>query len=296
MRTWVVVFVSLWAASLAYADPTSPTPCVNRAKDGWRELRDTVVDANSLRFCTGDDCWSMDLASSKIASITTIPATKPKHDATGELTDASGSVIATASETHVSFCPSGASSCKAFDYKLANPAVNGVYPTMNDERTLGAVMARGESEAHAPSYALMFDLTTAKLIQKVKADDVTVLGHGFLIDDVLYSARMKKLGKLAVPDQGWDRIGTTDLLALHDRQRGALVIQDSSTAKVVAKIALQLPDPKTWFTIIPSTDSKQLYVIANQSDEGEVIVVDVASGKVTQRTSPPLCVNGTRRY
>lgn len=285
------------SASSALAQPApdeATTPCVNREKIAWRQVRDASLDAKTLRYCTGEDCWSLDLVKKLITPIAMIPVSKPALGQSGSFVD-HGAQLATATETHVEFCPTGPDACKKFDFKIGNPAVNGVYPVMNDERTLGAVMYRGESEARQPSFVLTYDLTEGKLIKQIKANDVEVLGHGFLIDDVLYSNKVKKLGKLAVPDQGWIRFAGTDLLVLHDTKRGAIVLQDTTTTKVKARIDLDVKDVTTLFTLVASPDTNRLYAIGSKTDEGEVIVIDVANGQLIMRTTPTICKTGTHR-
>jgi len=282
------------------AAPSAPvqeatSPCVNREKTEWRQVRDAAIEGQALRYCTGEDCWSLNLASNTVTPIAMIPVSKRRLAQSGSLVDDKGAVIATATETHVEFCASGPSSCKKFDYKIANPPTNGVFPVMNEERTLGALMYRGESEASLPSFVLTYDLQRGKLIKQLKARDVEVLGHGFVIDDVLHGAALNKLGKLAVPDQGWTRIGTTDLVALHDKKQGAIVLQDTTTAKVKARIPLALQDHATWFTLVVAPDAARLYAIGSQLNEGEVVVIDVASGKVVVRATPTVCAAGTHR-
>ena len=288
------------AGRSALAAPPPPaaeatSPCVNREKTEWRQVRDAAIEGDALRYCTGDDCWSMKLAGKDVAPIAKLPVSKRRLPQSGTFADARGAVLATATETHVEFCPSGPSSCKKFDFKFANPPANGVFPVMNEEGTLGGVMYRGESEASQPSFVLTYDLARGKLIKQLKARDVEVLGHGFVIDDVLYTAAMKKLGKLAVPDQGWSRVGTSDLLALHDKKQGAIVLQDSATAKVKARVPLELQDRATWFTLVVAPDAARVYAIGSALNEGEVVVIDVASGKIALRTTPTVCAAGTHR-
>lgn len=293
----VTCAVVIAGGSVARSAPAAEaaSPCVNREKTEWRQVRDAAIEGDALRYCTGEDCWSMKLSGKEVAPIAKLPVSKKRLPQSGTLTDARGAVLATATETHVEYCPTGPASCKKFDFKIANPPANGVFPVMNEEGTLGGLMYRGESEASQPSFVLVYDLQRGKLIKQLKARDVEVLGHGFVIDDVLYTAALKKLGKLAVPDQGWTRIGTTDLLALHDRKQGAIVLQDATTGKVKARVPLELQDPAIWFTLVAAPDAAHLYAIGSQLHEGEVVVIDVAAGKIALRTTPMVCAAGTHR-
>lgn len=275
------------AVAAADAPPPAkdaPAACVNREKTAWRQVRDATADASTLTFCTGDDCWAYHLVAKSVSAIGKLPAgSKP------------ASPEGTATATHAEFC-TAPGACKGFDFKLPSPPVNGVSAIMNTEHTLGAVMARGESEAGKPSTVLTFDLVTGKPIKQLRANDVVVLAHGFLIgDDQLYNAKMKRVGKLAVADGGWERIGTTDVLALHDKVKGAVVLQDATTAKVLGRIDLGAADPAEWWTYVVSSDGNRLYAIGSAQDEGTIVVIDVTNKAVVERTSPPVCAKGTRR-
>jgi hypothetical protein len=135
-----------------------------------------------------------------------------------------------------------------------------------------------------------------KPIAKLQAHDVSVLGRGFLIDEkVLYSAAWKKLGTLAAYDHAWGRIGRTDLLAVHDVNTGTFVIQDARTGKIKTRIAHGLDKKDEWFVFVAAPDGAKLYAIGTVSDEGEVLTIDVASGKIVKRGTPPPCPDGTHR-
>ena len=134
------------ATRAARADVTglSPTPCVNRQATAWRQVRDVVLDSRSLQYCTGNDCWSYDLATRMVtASSRRVPLVpSPPSDPPGVLTDGNGSLLATADDMHVEFCPEGATSkspCSTFALNVSTPAV-AVYPQMNDAHTLCAVI------------------------------------------------------------------------------------------------------------------------------------------------------------
>ena len=274
----------------------APDPCVNREDHWWRAARDPILDAASLQYCTGADCWTLDLASNTIAAAPSRMEVRPPRDREGERTDGHGTLLASAGETEVSFCPGGEGTCKVFRYRFEHRAVNGVYVTLNAERTLGAVIYRGEEETGAPSYVLTYDLVKMKPIASVEGHDVSVLGHGFLLDGkTLYSAAWKRVGALAAPDQAWERIGKTDLLAIHDRKHGAFLIQDAGTGKVRARIAHGLDKKDASFLFVAAPDGQRLYAVGTVTDEGEVLTIDVAAGKIAKRATPPPCPAGTHR-
>jgi hypothetical protein len=207
----LVMIVSVTASADTAKD--APAACVNREKQEWRQVRNAHVEGQTLQYCTGDDCWSYDLVKKKVAPIAKLPP-QPRPNATpGKFGDPNGA-HASATETHAEFCVA-AGSCKPFDYKIANPAVNGLYVMMNNEHTLGAVIAQAETEAGKKSTVIAFDLAAGKQIKQITANDATVLPHGFLVEaDGLYDAKMKKIGKLAIADGAYEQIGTTDVFAL----------------------------------------------------------------------------------
>src|SRR5436190_402545 len=56
------------------------------------------------------------------------------------------------------------------------------YPELNDARTLGAVVVRGEGELDPPSWILAFNLTTRKQVGKQEGRTIRALDHGFWVD------------------------------------------------------------------------------------------------------------------
>jgi len=293
----ILVLLSIAGAASAQPAKQSATACVNREATEWRQVRDPILDDTSLQYCTGDDCWSLDLATNTVRAAPKRPKVKKLRDAPGILTDGKGTTLASADENHVSFCSGGdPSSCKSFDFKIANHAVNGIAPDMNDEHTLGALTYLGESENGSPSYVLAFDLVKSKQVGKRKAGSIEVLGHGFLVDGTtLYNAAFKKVGRLAAPDQAWERLGKSDLVALHDKKTGEFVFQDTRTGLVKTRVAHGVADKSTLFQFVPTPDGTKLYAIGFRSDEGEVLTIDVATGKITNRSTPTPCAPGTHR-
>ena len=286
-------------AARAEAAKPATAPCVNREATAWRQVRDIVLDASSLQYCTGDDCWSFDLATHTVAAVPKrLPLAPPAtQDPPGVLTDGHGTTLATADARHVEFCPRGPearSRCKSFAFKLPVPPA-AVYPKMNDARTLGAVVVRGEGDHDPPVWLLAFDLTAGKQVGKLEGSWISVLDHGFWVDhETFYSARFKKVGKIAAPDEVWVKLGSTDRIALRDRVKGDIVLQDTTTGKS-RRIPHGAPDPATRFTLVASPDGAMLYAIGSVSDEGEVLVIDVAAAKIVARATPTVCAAGTHR-
>ena len=273
----------------------APDPCVNRETTAWRQVRDATLGTTSLDYCTGDDCWTMALATTVVTNVpkrAPMPASPP--DPAGVLTDGKGTTRATANGTDVEFCPGGKGSCTSFHYELPAPAV-AVYPELNDAGTLGAILYRGEGEENPPKFLVAFDLARGKQ-QRLAGHDITVLDHGFLVDHTtLYSARFKKLGKLATPDEVWVKLGSTDRIALRDERKGQVVIQDTTTGRVVSRIPTRFVDPKRFVTLVASPDGATLYAIGSVTDEGEVLTINTKTAKVTARATPAVCATGTHR-
>jgi hypothetical protein len=286
--------------SAARADPAvpSPAPCVNREAHAWRQVRDVELDDRTLQYCTGDDCWSFDRATHAVsAAANRLPlAAAPPRDPPGVMTDGRGTTLATADATHVEFCPGGAGGkppCRSFAYKFPKPVAE-VYPKLNDARTLGTVFVIGEGELDPPTWLLAFNLALRKQVGRLEGQAIRVLDHGFLVDDqTFYDARFRKVGTLAAPDEVWIKLGSTDRIALRDREHGEIILQRTTTGK-----ATRIPhgaDPKTRFDLIATPDGATLYAIGSAIDEGEVLVIDVATAKITGRATPAVCAPGTHR-
>lgn len=292
-RLSMIAVMTLGGSALAKPGDPSPKPCANPGvRDGARRtLHDATATPSGLTFCTGEDCWSMDAATT---TITAIPAVTPAPPVSGEGPGKSPDGRATATATEATFCPSGPASCKKVTYKLAFEPQNGLYPMINAQGTLGGVVYAGLSEDGEPTYLLAYDLVAGKLIKqiKLKASRVAVFRSSFFYDNAFYSAKGKKLGKLAVATADLDPVTGTDLVALTD-DKGGIVLQDTTTGKAHARIKLGKDigiDQK-----VASPDGTRLYVITQAMTEGEVFVIDVAKNKVVAHATPPACAAGTAR-
>jgi hypothetical protein len=306
LRSMPVTLALALVAHAARANPPAdaPAPCVNRGLPLVRPVHDVALDAKALRFCTGNDCWTLDRASNTVAAAPrAAPVPAKPGDPPGMLTDGDGTVLATADKTSVEFCPRGVAvkaACKRFKLSVKTPAV-GVDPAMNAARTLGAVVYRGAAEPddpdHGPSYVLAFDLVKGKQLGALAGSDIAVLDHGFVVDSAkLYSAALKPVGKLAAGDEVWIKVGpSTDLIALRDAATGEVVLQDTRTARVKARIALGAADKASFFHLVASPDGATLYAIGTVRDEGVIAIIDVAKRKLMTHASPAVCAPGTMR-
>src|SRR5512140_592219 len=73
-------------AALADAPKDAPAPCVNRGGGLVRPIHDVTLDAKTLAFCTGDDCWTLDRATNAVAAAPkVIPAPAKPSDPAGML-------------------------------------------------------------------------------------------------------------------------------------------------------------------------------------------------------------------
>ncbi|HEV7555646.1 MAG TPA: hypothetical protein VGO00_09345 [Kofleriaceae bacterium] len=303
-RTWLIVVVAAHAGVAGADAPPkdAPAPCVNRGSGLVRPLHHLALSATSLQFCLGNDCWSLDRATTKFIATKSIAPIKPQasEDPPNTLTDGHGVTLATADAHHVEFCPKGRASCKSFTYELRTPAA-GIDPSVNDARTLGAIVYRGAAEPddpnHGPSYVLAFDLATGKQLGKLEGSTVTVLDHGFVVDSAkLFDAKLAPIGALAAHDEVWIKVGpTTDVIALRDHDNGDIVIQDTRTAKVRARIPIGIADKSEFFGLVASPDGAKIYAVGTVRDEGDTLIIDATAGKLVGRASPPVCVAGTMR-
>lgn len=302
----IAVALVLLAPSAVLADvpKDAAAPCVNRGGGLLRPIHDVALDDKTLAFCTGDDCWTLDRATNAVAAAPKVaPAPEPPRDPEGTLGDGNGTTLATADRTHVEFCPkrsSGKPACKRFQLALKTPAAS-VDPAMNAAGTLGAVVYRGGAEPddpnHGPSYVVAFDLVTGKQLGALAGSDIVVLDHGFVVDSAkLYSAALKPVGKLAAYDEVWIKVGpSTDLIALRDKTTGEVVLQNTRTAKLKARIPLGAADPTTYFRLVATPDGATVYAIGGVEDEGDIVVIDAAHGKLVTHASAPVCAPGTMR-
>ncbi len=294
----LVALLSLVATSaLADNQKLAAEPCVHRNQHvGWRMITPPILDEKAIFYCTGDDCWSYDRETRKITSALsrpTVPATAPDPD--GILTDGHGNTRATADDSHIEVC-SRASACKSIKYKVAAAAAR-VYPLVNATFTLAAVLYVEPGDNDVIKHLVAFDVASGKALGQLAGESIEVLDHGFLVDSkTLYDAAFKKVGTLAAPDEVWVALGSTDRIALRDYQQSQIVIQDTRTAKALARIPTGfLNKQKAFINLVLSADARTLYAIGWDFSEGEVIAIDVAAAKVTSRASPPVCAAGTYR-
>jgi len=289
--------VALWLGGTERAeakDAPAPSPCANPGVlDGARRtLHDATATASALVFCTGEDCWSLDAASSVLKAVPPPrPAAPPPAESPGKSADGR----ATATPTEVSFCPSGPASCKTFTYKFAFQPQNGLSPMINAHGTLGAVLYAGVGEDGEPRYLLTYDLVAGKPIKQyqLKANRADVLRTSFLFDHALYSARGKKLGKLALSTADILPVPSTDLIAMSDAEHAVVILQDTTTGKAHPRI--RLGNRIGIDQLVASPDGARLYAIAQGQAEGEVFAIDVAANKVIAHVAPPACTSGTAR-
>jgi hypothetical protein len=306
LRSVAVAVALAPVAAVALADPPkdAAAPCVNRGGGLVRRIHDVALDAKTLKFCTGDDCWTLDRATNAVAAAPKVtPAPAKPSDPAGTLSDGKGTTLATANKKHVEFCPKGTAvkaACRSFKLAIKTPAA-GVDPAINAAGTLGAVVYRGGAEPddpnYGPSYVVAFDLVKGKQLGTLEGSDVVVIDHGFVVDsEKLYSDALKPVGKLAAHDEVWIKVGpTTDLIALRDETTGEAVLQDTRTAKVAARFPLGAADKTTFFQLVASPDGAMVYAIGSVGDEGDIVVIDVAKRKLVTHASPSVCAPGTMR-
>ena len=280
-----VVILGLGLILLGAVPARGAPPCVNRTKFQATTLRDARLDKGKLVFCTDDLCWAMDPATNTFTSIAMLPkSNKPERgiDSTGR---------AKATQTGVEFCPTGKGSCRSYSYKFKFSGDTSV--AINAEGTLGAVVYAGDSMENQPTWVILYDLAKPKELKRMKSGGVDVFGKSFWVYDTFYSATGKKLGKLDLKyDSGPVRVGP-DLAAVTDKFSSKLAVFNATTAKLAWQTDLYLlagsTDSIEPFQIVPSSDGSRVHVVAGAPNSGEVITIDVASGKQLHRGSPPLC-------
>jgi DNA-binding beta-propeller fold protein YncE len=301
VRFAIVILVVVPAALLAAPGDVmkdAPAPCVHRgsAASTVRFVTHVELTATTLDYCTGDDCWSYDLAKRVVTSMPSrAPGPRGSHyDAEGELTDGRGTTLATADDKHAEFCPHGVKPCVSIRYDVPI-AVARVYPAMNAAGTLGAVHCIGVGDIDQEGYVVAFDLAAKKELGRLPVHHVRVLDHGFVIGDkYLRDAAFKKVGDLGVADAAWTPLGSTDRIVQLDTKKAEFVVQDTTTAKVLARFATGAA-PGTFYELVVARDAKTVYAIGSTFSEGEVVTIDPVAGKITSRVAPPICAAGTMR-
>lgn len=97
---------------------------------------------------------------------------------------------------------------------------------------------------------------------------IRVLDHGFLVNhETFYDARFRKVAKIAAPDQMWVKLGSTDRIARHERERGEIVLQSTTTrAQPTPKRggSRKGADPQARFDLIAAPDGATLYGIISR--------------------------------
>jgi hypothetical protein len=282
--------LALTTSATGGAEPSLPLPCVERVKAGWRAVRDLTLDGRALAFCAGDECWSFDLVTRTLAATPhrpVQPSSPPSSD--GVLRGPQGRLMARADATHVEFCPRGAAAaCATFRYRLPFP-VAAVFPRLNAAGTLGTVQVDGVGDNDAPVRVFAFDLARGARVGDRAAEAITPLDHGFLVDDTLYSPAFHELGALATTEQAWAPLGGTDRVVVRDRRAGQLVVQDTTTARVVARISLGGATPGEAYALVGAADGATLYAVGQGEALAEVLVIDLAAQKVIARVTPEGC-------
>lgn len=160
----------------------------------------------------------------------------------------------------------------------------------------------GIPEAGNPSYVMLYDLAAGKQVGRIKGrqPQADVFSASFIVDDTVYGSNGRKIGKVEkVPSADWKmytRIPGTDLVAFEmvtDKDGLLLTVQDLSTGKRKHQIKTGIKVGGLDVSFV--SDRKQLFAIANFPIEGEVLSIDLATGKLQHRGSPPACPAGTVR-
>jgi hypothetical protein len=292
MRSQSAALALALATCAMGAAPSPALPCVERERLGWRAVRDLTLEGGALAFCAGDECWSFDLATRTLAVAPqrpVRPSSLPSSD--GLLRGPQGALLARADATHVEFCPHGeAAPCATFRYRVPFRVAE-VFPRLNAAGTLGTVQVDGVGDNDAPVRVFAFDLVRGATVGQRTAESIEPLDHGFLVDEKLYSAAFRELGALATTEQAWAPLGGTDRVVVRNRRAGQLVVQDTTTARVVARISIGGATPGEAYALLGSADGATLYAVGHGDALAEVLVIDVAAAKVVARVTPAGCIH-----
>jgi hypothetical protein len=275
---WLVV-AFLARTSLLYADPV----CVK----GGDHAHSVGLSTTSVTFCfDGQSCYAADLSSGALKP------TGPAGKDLPLLVPAPDAPHVTEGGSDITVCHHDGSSCKKLVAKHEiDPGIN-FASAVNASGTLAAIAVLG-----GPIYVEVFDVASTNHVATFAlprgglcgfvnfagdALDVTQVdcGDGTLGKEWLYTKRGKRLAQLPFMTGGAPAHVTDNVWAFAPDDGSAIVLQDVVTGKLVKHISVGKGDPNSVATLVG--DSAHLVLVFGGARAGDIAVVDVATGRVTQ--------------
>lgn len=187
-------------------------------------------------------------------------------------------------------CPTP-DTCRTFSLRITIEPVDPPTVEVNRAGTLAAMRWVGIPERGLPVWARMYNLTTGALVAERRRGGATVLDDAFVIETEILSPTGARLGKLPADFHVVASAPGHAEIALAHR-RGKLLIVDA--ARGITRHAITLPIQlggvelervEARFT----PDHRRLYVLLTSPLEGDVWVIDVATGVYLAHARPPVC-------
>lgn len=239
-----------------------------------------------MTFCfDGQACYAADLASGGLKSSgpagKDLPLLAPEPDEP-QLKDPDS----------ITVCKHDGSACKKLVPKHdVDPGI-GITSAVNAAGTLGAIFVQGGT-----SYVEVFDVASTKHVATFTVPnrgmcgfldfagdtlDVTAVdcGDGSKGNEALYTKRGKRLAQLPFMTGGAPAHVTDNVWAFAPDDGSVIVLQDVVTGRLVKRISVGKGDPNSFATVVG--DSAHIVVVYGGARAGDIAVVDVATGKVTQ--------------
>jgi DNA-binding beta-propeller fold protein YncE len=266
-----------------HADPV----CVK----GGDHAHSLGLSTTSASFCfDGQGCYAADLASG------TLKATGPAGKDLPLLAPEPDAPKVTEGAADITVCHHDGSACKKLVAKnQIDPGIN-FTSAVNASGTLGAIAVLG-----GPIHIEVFDVASANHVATFALPHGGLCGYvsfaGETLDvmqvdcgdgtsgkEWLYTKRGKQIARVggAAPflTGGAPVHVTDDVWAFAPSDGSVIVLQDVVTGKVMKRISVGKADPNMWATL--AGDSAHLVLVFGGARAGDIAVVDVATGKVTQ--------------
>jgi hypothetical protein len=285
-RSPAIAVVALVAtAAPSHADTV---PCVFRDSTIVRPVHAVGLGAHALSFCTGADCWALDLAAHAFGSSPAIDSPRAEAEAERRAVRAASR----ADMRSATFCVARGRPCRTVRYAFRLGSTAEPRLAINEAGTLGTVTLHLQGHRAIVPVTMIFDLATGRELGRFLAGDapVHVIGRQIFADDRVFDARGNLLHTY--------RDGTSDLppvLITHARvasirlSTGRLALFDLATG-TERTVELGLTSSRGRFAALqPSADGRQLYAIAGWPFEGEVLAIDTETATVTSRHAPLVC-------
>jgi hypothetical protein len=275
---WIAVAFALCPLA-SYADPV----CV----DGSDHAHSVGLTTTTVSFCfDGHSCYAADLATGAVKATGSAGKDLPSLAPTSDVPQL------TKDPDSITVCKHDGSACKKLVPKhQVDPGI-GITSAVNATGTLAAIFVQGGT-----SYVEVFDVASAKHVSTFEVPNVGMCGFvdfaGDTLDvvavdcgdwttakETLYTKRGKRIAKLPFMTNGAPVHVTDNVWAFASSEGDKVALQDVVTGKVMKSISVGKADTDSPATLVG--DSAHLVLVFGGARAGDIAVIDVATGKVTQ--------------